>query len=177
MSAQPTTQVAPGRDAGQERAPLRLLPAPRSILSPLGFGLLVAALVIMGLVTVMVVSTSVAAQSRELASLRKEATELSYTSAALTTELQSRSSTSSLALRAKELGMVPNPYPAFIRLSDGEILGDPKTVEGEELGFLNHLSAPAKEPSDPPEILIDPEGVRESLEQAALGSLSEDDDQ
>lgn len=140
MSAQPQTpEGLPVReDHGRSR--LRLLTTPRAVLSPVGFGIVIAGLVVLGLGLVMVVSTSVAAQSRQLASLRKEATALEYTAAALTTQLQARSSTSALALRASDLGMVPNPYPAFIRLSDGAILGDPKPVTGSETSYLRGAS-------------------------------------
>lgn len=139
MSAQHVVAGPHPEVESRRRSPLRLLPAHKPILSPLGFGLVIAVLVVFGLGGVMVVSTSVAVQSRELASLRREATELGYTSAALTTELQSKSSAASLALFASQLGMVPNPYPAFIRLSDGVILGKPTEVTGREMPFLRGL--------------------------------------
>lgn len=151
MSAQPLTLESPTEP--ERRSALTLLPTPRPVLSGVGFGVLVALLVVVGLAVVMVVSTSVAAQSRELASLRKEATELGYAAAALTHELQTASSTSSLALRASELGMVPNPYPAFINLADGSILGEPTAVRGDEVTYLRRLPAPDPVP-DPTEILL-----------------------
>lgn len=166
MSAQPATNASVEKQRARERVPLRLLPSPRSILSPLGFGILIVSLIVAGLVTVMIVSTSVAAQSQELATLRKEAAELEYESAALTTQLQKRSSTSSLALRARQLGMVPNPYPAFIQLSDGKILGEPKAVEGQELPFLNSISGP-----DESRAAAEPVQVEQALQLAALDPL------
>lgn len=139
MSAQPVT-VSPSAEAqARGRTPLRLLQTPRPVLSTFHFGVLVAALVTIGLAVVMVVSTSVSAQSRELAGLRRESTELDYTAAALTTQLQVESGTGRLALRARDLGMVPNPYPAFIRLSDKKILGEPKRVSGQEADYLKGL--------------------------------------
>lgn len=147
MSAQPLP-INPQVEGGSRgRTPLRLLPAHRPVLSTFRFGVLIALLVACGLALVMVVSTSVAAQSRELAGLRREATELGYTAAALTTQLQVQSSTGRLALRAKELGMVPNPYPAFVRLSDGTIIGEPKRVTGSEPGYLDGLRATAASPA------------------------------
>lgn len=123
----------------QDRPRLALVPPPRSTVSTVGFALIVMALVALGMGLVMVVTTSVAAQSRELSSLRTEAKQLDYTAAALTTQLQDTSSSASLALRASDLGMVPNPYPAFIRLSDGAILGDPTPVKGDEAPYLRRL--------------------------------------
>lgn len=134
MSAQPLL-------GGQvEEAPLRprltLVPYIRPTMSARGFVTLVVLLVALGLTAVMIVSTQVAAQSRELTGLRREVTELEYQAAALTRELQQTSSTASLAMRAADAGMVPNPYPAFIRLSDGAILGDPQPVAGDEADYL-----------------------------------------
>lgn len=154
MSAQPLT-TTPSREAESGgRTPLRLLPTHRPTLSTVGFGLLITMLVVAGLAGVMVVSTSVSAQSRELAGLRKEHTELGYTVAALTTELQSRSSTGSLVLRATQLGMVPNTHPAFIRLSDGAILGDPQVVTGTEVTYLKGGPAPSSSAPGLPVIVM-----------------------
>ncbi|MEZ5086146.1 MAG: hypothetical protein R2722_07835 [Tessaracoccus sp.] len=117
-------------------ASLTVVERPRSTVSALGFGLIIMALVVAGLAVVMVVTTSVAQQSRELSRLTTESTELGYHAAALTTELQELSSASSLALRASRLGMVPNTYPVFISLEDGSVHGEPTPVKGDELPFL-----------------------------------------
>ncbi len=129
----------PSVEHTQEGPRLTLVPPVRSTVSTVGFALIVMALVALGMGLVMVVTTSVAAQSRELSLLRTEATQLDYEAAALTTELQSTSSSASLALRASDLGMVPNPYPAFIRVSDGAILGEPTPVKGNEAPYLRRL--------------------------------------
>ncbi|MBK7821573.1 MAG: hypothetical protein IPJ61_10995 [Tessaracoccus sp.] len=123
----------------QERAAtprLRLVQAPTATVSTLGFVGIVVALVVAGLGVVMLVTTLVGAQSRDLSALRREATQLSYQSAALTSQLQRVSSANALALRASELGMAPNPYPAFINLGDGTVTGVPTKVTGAELQFL-----------------------------------------
>ena len=123
-----TEQAAPPR--------LRLVQAPTATVSALGFVGIVALLIVAGLGGVMFVTTSVGAQSRELTALRNQATQLGYESAALTSQLQRASSANALALRATELGMVPNPYPAFINLADGTVTGVPTKVTGDELPFL-----------------------------------------
>ena len=115
---------------------LSLVPPLRSTVSTVGFVLIVMALVALGLSLVMVVTTSVASQSKELSELRKEAVLLEYRAASLTTRVQEISSTASLAMRASDLGMVPNVYPAFIRISDGVILGEPTAVTGKEAPYL-----------------------------------------
>ncbi|MHA6512239.1 hypothetical protein [Tessaracoccus sp. Z1128] len=131
MSAQPITA------ADTTVTPrLRVVRVPGAAVSTLGFAVIVLLLVAAGLGAVMVVTTSVGAQSRELAALRRESTELGYTQAALTSQLQKVSSANALALRASQLGMVPNPYPAFIHLADGTVTGVPTPVTGDELPFL-----------------------------------------
>ena len=124
------------RPQAAPRPRLRLVQAPTATVSTVGFVGIVALLVVAGLGVVMFVTTSVGAQSRELSALRAEATQLGYQSAALTSQLQRASSANALALRATELGMVPNPYPAFINLADGTVTGVPTKVTGDELPFL-----------------------------------------
>jgi hypothetical protein len=131
MSAQP---IIAAETAAAPR--LRMIRTPGVRVSTLGFAVIVGLLIALGLAAVMVVTTSVGAQSRELAGLRREATELGYTQAALTSQLQKVSSANALALRASQLGMVPNPYPAFLHLADGTVTGVPTPVTGDELPFL-----------------------------------------
>lgn len=128
----------------QTRPELTLVPPIRSTVSTVGFGLIIMALVVLGMGLVMVITTSVATQSRELSTLRVEATELQYRAANLTTQLQMKSSSASLVIRASDAGMVPNPNPVFIRLSDGEILGDATPVLGDEASYLRRPSVPLK---------------------------------
>jgi len=101
----------------------------------------------LGMVFVMVVTTQVGAQSRDLSNLRREATQLSYEVAARRTELQGVSSSGSLALRASELGMVPNPFPAFVDLSNGTIVGRPQQVKGDEAPYLTGLPGARQTPA------------------------------
>lgn len=114
------------------RPELTLVPPVRSTVSTVGFALIIMALVALGMGLVMIITTSVAAQSKELSALRVEATDLQYRAANLTTQLQKKSSSGSLVIRASDAGMVPNPNPVFIRLSDGKILGEatPATADG-----------------------------------------------
>lgn len=130
MSAQPVvSDVTPA-------ARLRVVRGKAPTVSNRAFVVMIAILVVLGLAGIMIVTTQVGAQSKELASLRREATELGYTAASLTSELQQVSSANALALRASQLGMVPNPYPAFIHLSDGSVTGVPTKVTGNELPYL-----------------------------------------
>lgn len=136
MSAQ--VSFSPG-EREQARPRLVLVPEMRSTVSTVGFVLIIMAFVALGMGLVMVVTTSVAAQSKELSALRTESTRLDYRAASLSTDLQRTSSSASLAFRASDLGMVPNPYPAFIQLSDKAILGETTAVSGDEVPYLQRL--------------------------------------
>ena len=46
-----------------------------------------------------------------------------------------------LAARAKKLGMVPPPSPAFVRLSDGKVLGTPGAATALDAIRINPLPA------------------------------------
>ena len=149
MTAAP---VLTGTRAPEKAAPrLSLVQTPAHSVSTLGFVAILVALIAVGLGGVMVVSTSVSAQSRELTTLRRQATELGYKSASLTSELQGVSSANALALRATGLGMVPNPYPAFINLADGSVTGVPTPVKGDEMPFLTG-TRPQPLPDQPPAV-------------------------
>lgn len=137
----------------------------RPSISTVGFVLIVLAIVGVGLAGVMVVTTSIGAQSRELTALQHEANELEYESAALQTKLETLSSTASLALRASQLGMVPNPYPAYISLEEGAILGEPTPVKGNEFPQLTGKPPvledvpspePAAQPTETPSAEVEP---------------------
>lgn len=140
MSAQAVAVHDKRHEKKQEEAArlprLKLVQAPTATVSTMGFVGIILGLIALGLGIVMIVSTTAGAQSRELTALRNEATELGYQTAALQSQMQRLSSASALAMRATELGMVPNPYPAFINLGDGSVTGDPTPVTGDEMTFL-----------------------------------------
>ena len=139
MSAQPIT-TDDVHAASPARPKLGLVPNPSTTVSTLGFVGIILALIAAGMGLVMVVTTSVSAQSRELTSLRTEQTVLGYQAAALESELQRMGSANALALRASGLGMVPNPHSAFINLVDGTVTGSPQKATGREMPFLRGIA-------------------------------------
>ncbi|MDO5676539.1 MAG: hypothetical protein Q4G35_03410 [Propionibacteriaceae bacterium] len=148
---------------------MRVVPKPAATVSTLGFVSIIIALIAVGMAGVMVVTTSVSAQSRELAALRREATELGYQAAALESHLQRMSSANALAMRASTLGMVPNPHPAFINLADGTVTGAPQKATGREMPFLRGI-APAPIPGPPALPETTPAPAETDTELVAAGS-------
>lgn len=146
MSALPKSSATPV-EVDSSRPRLHLVPRVSPRMSNAAFFAMVGALVALGLIAVMITTTQVAAQSKEITDLRREATELEYDTAAYNTQLQALSSPESLAGRAGKLGMVPNPYPAFLNLDDGTLTGNPRPVVGNETPWLQVGPPPA--PLDP----------------------------
>jgi hypothetical protein len=71
--------------------------------------------------------------------LQSKADRLHATQQSLQMELDELRDPQRVASRAQELGMVPMVSPAFLRLSDGTVLGDPRTAtptDGQRLEAL-----------------------------------------
>ncbi|RCK70609.1 hypothetical protein DT076_04085 [Desertihabitans brevis] len=131
--------VGPRRpDPGPQRRPhLSPVPAPvRARLSRVPFLLVLAATLGLGMAGLLVLNTTVQTNAVEVRTLQQQLTSLSYTEAELKTQLDEARSPATLATRASDLGMRPNPYPAFIDLETGEVTGDPQEVEGDEMESL-----------------------------------------
>lgn len=131
MSAQPA--FAPSR---RESAPttrsdavergLRLVRPVRSRARRAPFVVVVMTMLSIGLVGLIIMSTVLQAQSFEAAKLDREAAALEIQQQSLTREVETLLSPASVAQRALVFGMVPNTNPAFLRLSDGKVLGKPE---------------------------------------------------
>ena len=129
---------------------LRAVPDQQQRLSRLPFMLIVAVLLGGGMVGVLLLSTTIQAQSAELSALQAQESELSYQEAALVAIVQDLRSSQNLADRAWELGMRPNPNPAFIMMPDGTVVGAPSVVTGDELPGMAPPAPPAPPPAETP---------------------------
>jgi hypothetical protein len=130
-----TSWASPQRDAGTResaRSHLRALDAPPKVVR-IPFVAVLGALLALGLLGLLVLNTAIQTQAKELNSLQADATSLGYQKGELTTQVEQLRSASALEQRAYQLGLRPNPYPAFITLADGRILGHPVPVTGHEL--------------------------------------------
>lgn len=133
MSAVPAGRPTPKRDAPK----LALVaPQPRTKLGALPFFVLVAGVLAIGMVGVLLLNITIQSQAGELRALQRQAEELDYRRALLQGEVEQLRSSSNIAARAAELGMRPNPNPAFILLPDGKIVGTPTAVTGQGMSPL-----------------------------------------
>ena len=152
------------------RPRLRLVPPVKARVSTFGFLLILAILVVLGMALVMVVTTQVGAQSRDLANLRKEATQLSYEAAARRTDLQGVSSSGSWAGRASEQGNVAQPVPAIVDRSTGPKPGQPPPGEGDEAPYLTGRSGARQSPEPASSEPADPQASPAPTEETTPAS-------
>ncbi len=105
------------------------------------FALLCLALVLAGLLSALMLNMARAESSYVLGDLRGQSTELHDQRVTLQAELAGVSSPEALARQAQELGLVPSPSTAVLRLSDGRMLGVASAVDPERpFSVITHAS-------------------------------------
>lgn len=113
----------PDRRAATPR--LRLVRAPLHARTRVPFVLLCIAILVSALLGALVLNTSMARGAYEAHDLQIELAQEARTEQDLTTQLLAHTAPGALAASARALGMVPVPGLAFLRLSDGAVLGSP----------------------------------------------------
>jgi hypothetical protein len=111
-------------DQAVERARLTVVPR-RSNAPRVPFVILVAVVLLGGVVGLLLFNTSMQQDSFKATALETQAAQLHAQEQSLQMELDRLRDPQEVAQRAENLGMVPILNPAFIRLSDGQILGNP----------------------------------------------------
>ena len=125
------SQLAPVRPLPRTSPRRAAAPTPRQlrVVSPpelRGNGLFLAlcvTLLLGGFVGVLMLNTAMAKGSYTMRDLQQRSDELADTQDALQHTIDGLSGPGPLAQRARALGMVPAATPAFLRLSDGKVLG------------------------------------------------------
>jgi hypothetical protein len=120
---------APKRLEDAKAAGLRLVRPVRSRARKAPFVVVVLTVLGSGLVGLILMSTVLQAQSFEAARLDRQATALETRQQAIAREVERLQSPANVADRAIAIGMVPPANPAFLRLSDGRVLGKPVPAE------------------------------------------------
>jgi hypothetical protein len=87
------------------------------------FGIICATLLAIGLIGLLLLNTVLAQGSFTLSKLRATSDQLTDVQGALNQSLDSSKSPANLAKRAIDMGMVPTESAAFLRLSDGKVIG------------------------------------------------------
>lgn len=102
--------------------PLRVVQRQPQQAQPLFVGACLA-LLVAGLLGVLMLNTAMAKGSFVLGDLQDQSNQLADAEEALSHAIDAQSAPSVLAQRAKDMGMVPSETAAFLRLSDGKVLG------------------------------------------------------
>lgn len=95
----------------------------RSRMSAARFAVLVMGLLLAALISSLLLTTLLAADAFTLSELRATGRELAVREEQLAQQVSALESPTTVARRARALGMVPAPGPAFLYLSDGRIVG------------------------------------------------------
>ena len=123
----------PGCAAGQDASPAAAGADPAPRLARFPFLLVMIGIFGLGMVGLLMLNTTLQNQAFEARALNRQATELAYVQADLEQQLDAHAAPRELALAASQLGMRPNPNPAFLVLPEGRIIGEPRPVSGNEL--------------------------------------------
>ena len=123
-------------DAVTTRRPLQAVAEPAARLSRFPFLLVLIGIFGIGMAGLLMLNTTLQSQAFESRTLNRQATELAYAQADLQNQLDALGTPQELARRASELGMRPNPYPAFLVLPSGKVVGKPTPVAGSEVPAL-----------------------------------------
>ena len=122
-----------GRALGR---PLRTVAQPAARLARFPYLLVLIGIFGMGMVGLLMLNTTLQSQAFQSRTLNRQATELAYAQADLENQLDALAAPQELARRASALGMRPNPFPAFLVLPSGKVVGEPIPVSGDELPTL-----------------------------------------
>ena len=129
-------------------APLRVVPAAIRRTGNGGFAVLCMALLAVGLVSLLMMNTALASGIYQLKDLRAESGTLTDQQEQLTQVVDDLRSPRNLADRAQQMGMVPAKSMAFVRLSDGTVIGEAQPAAAEQR--LNVVTAAVPPPAPPP---------------------------
>ena len=115
------------------RRPLRAVAKPAPRLAWFPYLLVLIGIFGIGMAGLLMLNTTLQGQAFQSRTLNRQATELAYAQADLENQLNALAAPQELARRASALGMRSNPYPAFLVLPRGKVVGKPTPVRGDEV--------------------------------------------
>lgn len=150
---QPRNRIPRLAEAAVERARLTVVPGRAHKAARVPFITLVSLLLIGGVVGLLLFNTHMQQGSFVVSSLEQQASVLAGKEESLRMQLHRMRDPQHVAAQAKKLGMVPAGSPAFIRLSDGKVLGRPAVAEPADALRIAPLP-PSKPSSVRPRLVI-----------------------
>ncbi len=135
-------------------APLRVVPAAIRRTGSGVFAVICITLLAAGLVALLMMNTALASGIYQMKDLQATSGTLTDQQEQLTQVVDDLRSPRNLADRAQQLGMVPAQSMAFVRLSDGAIIGVAQPAKDAQR--LNIVTTPVAPPPAPPAPTPDP---------------------
>lgn len=148
-----------------ERARLTAVPRRPQHAARMPFMALVATVLLGGVVGLLLFNTHMQTGSFRATELEQQVNALHAEEQSLRMELDQLREPQRVATRAQELGMVPITNPAFLRLSDGTVLGDAVPASADDAQRLDPL--PTRHPGSP-------EPGDEKVQREVIGSQTPD---
>lgn len=133
-------------EAAVERARLTVVPRRTSKAPRVPFVALVSLLLVGGVVGLLLFNTNMQQASFSGTELEDNASNLYAKEQSLQMRLDTLRDPQKVASRAMSLGMVPSGSPAFIRLSDGSVLGTPSAAD--PLNAMRISPLPTRKPKN-----------------------------
>ncbi len=167
----PRSRVPRIAEAAVERARLTVVPRGAGRSPRVPFVALVSLLLVGGVIGLLLFNTSMQQASFTATSLEQRAQLLAAEEQSLQMELETLRDPQRVAMEARSIGMVPPANPAFIRLSDGQVLGTPVAAVPED--GIRIAPLPTRKPKSlRPDVVVvpAPETVVESTEQDGAAS-------
>ena len=137
----PAFQIRPGRirsaaapglvGAALERARLTVVPRSRTRTSRVPFVMLVSFVLLAGVIGLLMFNTSMQQAAFATTAMEQQAATLNAREQTLRMELDVLRDPQRVGLEAQRMGMVIPANPAFLRLSDGKVLGTPTPATRE----------------------------------------------
>jgi len=120
------------------------------------FVIFVLSLLAAGLVGLLLLNTELQSGTFQVTALSQRADQLQDDQEQLEKQVRTLESPQNLADRALKMGMVPNPNPVFLRLSDGQVLGVPEEGKAGTGTAMFGPGTPTGTTSKPPTATVKP---------------------
>ncbi len=147
-------------EAAVERARLTVVPRAARRAPRMPFVVLVLLVLVLGVVGLLLFNTSMQQASFRATAMQDRAEALTAKEQALQMDLARLRDPQRVAERARHLGMVPPSSPAFLRLSDGKVLGTPEPASSANALRITPL--PTRKPLDlrPAPVVVKPPALK-----------------
>lgn len=162
-------------EAAVERARLTVVPRRSTRAARVPFVTLVSLLLVSGVAGLLLFNTSMQQASFTATAMEQRAEVLDAREQSLQMDLERLRDPQRVAVQARAMGMVPPSNPAFLRLSDGKVLGDPAPALAED--GLRVAPLPTRKPPTlrPEPVIVEPPAKPKAKSSHGDGAADRDD--